>query len=150
MATETLAKVDAIELAIARIDEAPVEEIAATLDAVKWFMEQAKRMKDACDEAMTARVKASGDKLMIGETLWVIKRAKKVKVRNIPSAVEAMFISVGGDFQTFCEMMTSQPLKPGACREQLNDEAKFEELFETSVDETAQPKLTPINTKFLK
>lgn len=147
-----IAKLDRLNLAIAKIrdPETPTEIIAETLDSVQWFQERAKELREACDTAMTDRLKQSGQSLRLGKWLYSLKHPKRVKCRSVPLAVSTLLHELGGDFDVFCKLLAANPLKHGACRQVLNSDAKFNTLFETVIDDKLEKELVKTDLTFVK
>lgn len=140
-----------IETAIARFETATPDEIAETLVKIESAMKRAKEWDAAAKAALTDRIKASGGKeLPIGSDIWRLTRDKKVKCRDKAKALNAAMELAGGDMEAMArDYFASEPFKQGSMHKAMDD-ARFEELFETSYDESCEKKLTRVDPKFIR
>lgn len=141
-----------VELAIARFDGASLDFIAETLVKIESAKKRASEWEAAAKAKLTEIIVASGRKAMeIGPDLWQLKHPKTVKCRDNAKTYDAALTLAGGDMEAMArDFLSSNAWKYGAIREALQDDAKFDELFETKVDTTVERKLVKTDKKFIR
>lgn len=97
------------------------EQIATALGNLATWEAALKDCKRSLNEAMTERVKKSGD-VTVGDKRYYYGPEKEVEDKNREDTGEALLMSYEGDFRTFVrEALCSNPFKIGAARKQLGD-----------------------------
>lgn len=148
-----MADTDAIAVAVRKIDAtATVDDVAEALALLAGMKERIKDLEAELEERMVDYVSDHGS-ITIGETRYWVGPRKTTRCVNVPGAIQALLEATGGDFETFCTFLSSQPLKHGACREPLGEQWPF--YFQTQEElelKTGQPlkRLQKADTRFLK
>lgn len=143
---------------VVRVD---VDAAEADVQNALMFLGRLKELTKEADAAITGDVtlwiKAHGP-VRIGEMLYYVGPEKKPpKVLDLPAAVEALLMQVGGDFAAFCEHLASGALKYGAFKVTMGDEEFAKHFAVEVVDklnaepaEAAEKKLRKLNLAFVK
>lgn len=91
--------------------------------------------------------------LRIGDEVKYPGEKSREKCRNIAAAVTALYEATGGDFEAFCDCLSSNAIKYGAAKKALGD--KYRDHFETIIEMdliTQKPKkiLKSVNEAFTR
>lgn len=108
-----------------------VDPIAIVWVRLNAAMSQGRSLKERVEEYMTKWIEANGP-FAIGDTEFFLAPDKSIKCRDIRKTVTALYESVAGDFDAFCECLSVNAIKPGAAKKVLGD-SRFLELFEVKV-----------------
>jgi hypothetical protein len=141
-----------LETSIVQIaDDAPVPvllEAGDKLAALGEFLKEARAMWEA---KMVEHIQRNGP-VEVGTVRYYVGPKRTTKCVDVPGAVEALLAKVEGDFQRFCDHLSSGAVKYGAARDTL-DPADFDRLF-TTTEETelkeGKPRLQRVDTKYLR
>lgn len=119
---------------------------------LKAYIERGRDMKLMLEEKLVENLSANGP-VMVGDVQYRAGVKKTTKCQNLPGAVQALLESVGGDFDAFCQCLSSNAIKYGAAREPLGD--RWDEFFKVEeqlelVEGKAKKSLIEVNTKFMR
>lgn len=119
---------------------------------LKAYIERGRDMKLMLEEKLVENLSANGP-VMVGDVQYRAGVKKTTKCMNLPGAVQALLESVGGDFDAFCQCLSSNAIKYGAAREPLGE--RWDEFFKVEeqlelVEGKAKKSLIEVNTKFLR
>jgi hypothetical protein len=139
--------------------DASADDVCAALVWLDRLAEIYKEAKAAIETDVKAWICEHGP-VRIGEILWWVGGEKKPpKCVDVPGASEALLMRLDGDWQAMCEHFASSPIKYGAFKATMGEEAfaKFfrqdivDELHAEPVEkaEKAEKKLRKMNTAFL-
>jgi hypothetical protein len=139
--------------ALAERDTLTTDDACELLDRIDGGLKRLKTAKEALEAFLITWLPEHGNELRIGDVRYWVGAKKKVKCRNIPAAVTALYEETGGDFDAFCDCLSSNAIKYGAARKVLG--GKYELHFETTEEmdlEREAPKkvLNSVNERFLK
>lgn len=138
-------------------DAAPETRIVTLLDVGERIAALGEILKDArqmWERKMVQQIQAHGP-VKCGDTLYTVKTPPTTKCVDVPGAVQAIFVATGGDFDRFCEHLSSGAIKHGASKQTLSPE-EFDRLFvvtrepELSADEATPARLKKINLAFIR
>ncbi len=130
------------------------EEVIAIYDRCQFIAREAKARQQQIEAAILEWVQEHGD-LIVSDTLRYYAGTEKVtKCINVPAAVEALLVAVGGDFNTMCEALSSNAIKYGAAKKMLPPEV-YDQYFTVEYRETLEEgkpkkKLLKADDKFVK
>jgi hypothetical protein len=146
---------DSLDTAIALVNpDLPLPELAERIgeakNALAFIKERIRDAETALDERMMECVRAHGP-IEVAGMLYIISTPKTTKCVDVPAAVEALLGAVGGDFHRFCQLLSAQPIKYGAAKQQLAEDV-FNLLFVTEARDKldAKPVVAGIPTKYVK
>lgn len=106
------------------------------------------------ERRMIERIDRDGP-IKCGEILYRVGNPPKTTCLNLPGAVQAVLESVGGDFDVFCQHLSANALKHGACQKTLPPE-RYAELFhverekELTKDEATPRRLAKLNLAYCR
>lgn len=135
-------------------EDTPTEVLLDAGDKIAALGEILRDVKRMWEAKMIERIEAKGP-IQCGDILYRVGNPPKTTCTNLPRAVEAVLIAVGGDFDRFCEHLSSGALKHGACKGTLPPE-EFERFFlverekELQSDEATPRRLAKINLGFVR
>lgn len=105
--------------------------------------EAVKFLKQNLDEACQRWIEANGA-IQCGTKRLYVGPVKNTKCRALPAAVKALLDSVGGDFDQFCECLSSGALKYGACKQVMGEETWAQHFEVTEKSELKEGVATPV------
>lgn len=111
-----------------------------------------KEVNTMWEAKMVERIQATGP-IKDGDNLYRVGSPPKTSCNNVPAAVEALLLGVGGDFNVFCEHLSSGALKYGAFKATLGED-EFAKHFtvtrepELQTDEATPRRLQKLNLAF--
>lgn len=97
------------------------EEMTVVRDRVDYFKTAVRELDQLLNGIMLQWLDQPGNHLEIGPKRYYIGTKKKTVCGDVPAALEAVLTATGGDLGKLAELLGSQPLKYGACREVLGD-----------------------------
>lgn len=106
----------------------------------------ADEVKDAFDEQMLPWLKANGGSLTIADQKLFAGVAKTEKVRDLKAACVSALDALGGDWDAFVELLSSDALKPGAAEAALGEEWRREHF---EVKRKDKVEVRTVNTRYL-
>jgi hypothetical protein len=132
--------------------ETPTDEIARILNTLGAMKERIKEVEKLIEAQLVERINQAGP-FVLGTVRYYVGKKKTTKCVNVPGALEAVLLAVGGDWEKFTEFLSSQPVKYGAAKGILDAETwgtlfKVEE--EDELKEGSAARLMKTDTKFLK
>jgi len=135
----------------------PIERVAEVYSAMSFVRERAKELQGILEQQLFEWIEVNGP-IHIGETILFVGTVRKPpKCQNLPATVEAILQACGGDFDQFCQHLSANAIKPGACKQTLSAE-KYAELFKVEEREElqceeaakAERKLQKADQRFIK
>src|SRR5688500_2803610 len=93
-------------------EETPTEQLLAAGDAIARLGEILRDFKSQWEAKMIARIEATGP-IQDGDWLYRVGNPPKTTCNNVPQTVQALLEAVGGDFDRFCECLSSGAIKHG-------------------------------------
>lgn len=114
-------QVNAIEIAV------PVDQVLETRQKLQYMEERIKALKSNLDARLLAWIEKNGSIEYGTKRIYVATKKDKV-CKALRPAVEALLGACGGDFDRFCQALSSNALKQGACNEIMGD-ALWQEHF---------------------
>lgn len=142
------------ESAIARLLEldASEAEFHEAIQIVDRVAEIARQLKAKVELAAIEWIKKHGP-VSLNETRYFVGPNKKVKCNSPYTTLLKCMEEAGGDLDRIGTLLSSDSLKPGACRELLGEEEFNRQFTTTVVDDlkTGKPsaRLQKLNTAFL-
>lgn len=132
---------------------ADADAVLAVMNDVEVLQKRAKEVKHQLEQALIAYIDEHGE-IEAGDVRWYVGIDKTYKPAvPLPQLVENLLAVTEGDFDRFCELLSSGAFKPGACKSVLGD--GFDAAFETIVKrnlETGKPRrsLKSVDKRFTK
>jgi hypothetical protein len=117
------------------------DDILMWHERLKFYQQEATRMRDIVENALIAYIKTHGPIEFGNGVRYYLTHPKTVKCNDIPATVEAVFEATGGDFKRFCDVLASGAIKHGAAKKILPPK-DYSALFTTTVKdklETGEP-----------
>lgn len=132
------------------------DAVAEKIILIERLAEWIKEARKLFDESLFEYIEQHGS-VQAGELVYFIGPTKKPpKCQDVPAAVEAVLRAVEGDFERFCDHLSSGALKYGACRTTIGDEQflklwRIEEPVELQCEmpAKAERKLQKFNPAFV-
>ncbi len=153
MSAELLDRLETEVMGLAEHDGLTVDDACLLLVKIDAATKRAKELKVGLEKFLIDWLPSHGNEMVVGDVVYFVGPKKKVKCRNIHATVDALYRAAEGDESVFCDVLSSSAIKIGAARKLLGD-AKFEELFETVIEQDLEHKpvkaLQSFNTKFIK
>ncbi len=141
-------------LALPEREDLTPDDACELRERIRGAIRRLRQAQDELDAFLIQWMPANGVReLVVGDERTFVTEKKSTKCRNINAAVQAIFEAVGGDYESFCDTLSSNAIKYGAARKVLGD--AFDAHFETKVEldlETSKPKkvLASVNDKFIR
>jgi hypothetical protein len=135
-------------------DDVPTERLLEAGDKIARLKELVREVDALWQQKMIQRIEADGP-IQDGDILYRVGNPPKTTCRDLPAAVEAVLVNVGGDFQRFCEHLASGALKHGACKATLPPD-EYDRLFlvereaELQKDEATPRRLAKVHLAFVR
>lgn len=107
---------------------------------------QAKEIRALFEEQMLPWLALHENELTVGDTKLYAGVGKSEKVRDLKAACVSALDALGGDWDAFVELLSSNALKPGAAEAVLGEEWRREH-FEVKRKEKVE--VRTINTRYL-
>lgn len=132
----------------------PTETLLEAGDKIARLGEVYKEVKQLWEAKMIERIESFGP-IQDGDWLYRVGNPPETKCVNLPGTVQALLETLGGDFDRFCEHLSSGAIKHGAARQTLAD-ADFHRLFtvtrepELQKDEAMPRRLNKVNVAFIR
>jgi len=130
----------------------PVEEISRILNDLDVMKRRIHEAEAFIEQQLIERIKESGP-FVVGSIRYYVGRKRTTKCVNVPAALDAVLMAVGGDWEKFATFLAAQPVKHGAARSLLPGEV-FDGLFrveeEDELKEGSAGKLMKVDQRFLK
>lgn len=128
-----------------------VEQVMEIRERLMFAETRVKEAKASLNAALMEYIDAHGP-FVVGNTRFYNGVKKTTRCMSVPRCVEALLTETGGDFDEFCKVLGSQPIKPGAAEGILGDEwdEHFEVIGQQDV-KTGKPKreTKAVDTRFL-
>jgi hypothetical protein len=149
--------IDAIEsdvTALAERDDLTADDLCLLLTKLDGIAKRTRDAKAQLENFLLTWLPTQPVKeLQIGEVRYYVGPKSKEKCRNVPAAVTALYEATGGDYEAFCDCLSANALKHGACRKVLGD--AYADHFETTTELdilTGKPAkaLKQVNANFLR
>lgn len=141
----TLAERDAM-------DPLTADDLCLLWTRIDGAMKRLKEAKGELEKFLIDYLPTHCRELVIGDTRYFVTTKKKTKCLSIPEAVTALYEATGGDFDAFCDCLSSNAIKYGAAKKVLGD--RFQEHFDVieELDLEGKPvkELASLNPKFIK
>jgi hypothetical protein len=117
-------------------DAAAALSVAASADQLlQWlnlsavFLARAKEIRKRVEDVASEWIGVNGP-LRCGPVSYVSRIEESTKCANVPLAVRAVLDACGGDLDSFCQYLRSDPLKYGSCARLLPQSA-YSTVFRT-------------------
>lgn len=142
------------EIAALGVDSDPTK-ILTLRNRLVFFVSMAKELKARLDdEVFVAWLIHNGD-LEVGDVRYYAGVEKTTKpATTLRALVEKLMEATGGDLDRFTELLSSNAVKPGACKQVLSEDEWRQAFVVTEADEVREGKpkkrVQEINQKFLK
>lgn len=111
------------------------EEFIRLWDFIQHAKRQIRTIEQMAEPAMIAllqRVKANtGNDLAVGDIRYYVGPEKKTKCRDVRATLTKLFEYAAGDIETVANCLSSDALKPGACKEVLPGDVYADSFAET-------------------
>ncbi len=113
--------------------DCPHDQMAAAVDAVAAMKQQVRLIDDLLMKgALREWIEVNGP-VVIGTKRWTLAPKKKTVCKDNTKTFGAILGAAGGDIDTACEYLGSNPFKYGGLKKLLT-EAEFNECFEIVVE----------------
>ncbi len=113
-------------------DKADAQIILDLINKVDWIGSRSRELKKELEPKLIAWIEANGD-IEVGTVRYYIGNNKKDKCNDLPLTVQALFTACGGDFETFCSVLSANAIKAGAAKKLIGED-KFAKLFDTIIE----------------
>lgn len=131
--------------------DAPVDAVADVLTRLEYAAKYLRDMRSQAEERILEYVTENGP-VEIGDVRYFAGVEKTTVCKDTKGATEAILSASGGDLDTFCSQLTTNPFKYGAVKLLIGQERwlDFFEVRERAALKDGKPekKLIAINTKF--
>ena len=117
-------------------DDTPTDLLLDLGDRIAAARELVKEINRRWEAAMVERIDRDGP-IKCGEILYRVGEPPKTTCLNLPGAVQAVLENVGGDFDLFCQHLSANALKHGACSKTLPPDV-YAALFHTEHEKKLQ------------
>lgn len=130
------------------------DQVAEVRLRVNAFMEHAKKLKAACDEAMIQYITGTGKPIVIGPVRYYVGDRKETKCRDQVEATQTLVEQFGPE-HVARNFLSTGALKHGAIRKEVDAET-YDRLFEVvskpvlKEDGTPEKQLQSIDERFIR
>lgn len=118
------------------------EQVIETIDQIDCMMAHAKEVKAAFQASLLEWIQAN-DSFEFGGKKYFVGKKKKTKCKDVSRCIEEILEALGGDFDEFVKLLSSQPIKHGAAKEVLG--ADWDNHFEVTTEDKLEVKSIPTN-----
>lgn len=115
-------------------EDSTSDEMQLALGKVKNYLAELKMFQKLIEGVMIEHIKAHGNIEVSPTIFYTVGADKTTRLRDLKAAVEMLWEASGGDFNRFVGCLSSNVLKPGACKSVLTPK-QFGEAFEVVVKE---------------
>ncbi len=113
------------------------DQVLAIYDQLKFYNRETKRLMDLAETAMLEWIKGNGDLVVSPTVRYYAGTSKTTKCVDLPAAVAALMEATGGNFEKFCEVLSSGAIKHGAAKKVL-DPNVYDLCFKVEIRDTLE------------
>ena len=110
-----------------------VEKLMGVRDAVKAMAAAIRHLNKQVELAMINWIDTNGE-ITVGEARYYVGITRKTKAKNNSMVYDTLIQELQGDQDAVMQCMSANPWKPGGIKKLLNDDDKFGDLFDVTID----------------
>ncbi len=118
-------------------DDMTNDEVLMRYDRLKFFLKSIKELIEQEETAMISWIQAHGDLIVSDKIRYYAGTSRTTKCTDLSAAVAALMEATGGNFEKFCEVLSSGAIKYGAAKKIL-DPNVYDLCFKVEVKDTLE------------